>query len=209
MHLTARRLRRDDHGVTLVELLVAIAVLGIIIAPLTSALIGFFRNVNATNNRFAESDDAEIATAYFAQDVQSIGVRDWSAAPYPLIQSVETNAPATGGLYPCGSGSTPNAVIRLAWDDPTSATGRQRVVVAYVVMTAGGEQQLHRLRCVGGSTTPSVDLVVTHNVYSVSGPVLTGPAAIPVAIAVTVNVKAPTNTGAPLAVTLYGQRRQT
>jgi prepilin-type N-terminal cleavage/methylation domain-containing protein len=200
--------RRDDRGVTLTEVMMAVIILAIILVPLGNALIAFFRNTNATNNRFIESDDAQLAAAYFAQDVQSIGVRDWSAPPYPTTQSVETNASPTGGVFPCGAAGMPDAVLRMAWDDPTSVSGTRLIVVSYMVRTVSGEQQLHRLRCVG-STTPESDLVLAHNVFSVGSPVITGPNTNPQAITFTVNIKAPTNTGSALVVTLSGQRRQT
>lgn len=203
------RLRRDERGVTLIELLMAVVLLAIIIVPLGGALVSFFRNTNTTTNRLAESHDEQIAAAYFAQDVQSIGVRNWATAPFSLQTSVEQNAPAGGGLYPCGVAGTPNATLRFAWNDPTGASTTQVVIVSYVVETVGGETQLHRLRCVSGSTTPTADLVMAHNVSSVGTPVLTGTVTIPQAISWTINIRTPSDSGSPLAVVLYGQRRQT
>jgi prepilin-type N-terminal cleavage/methylation domain-containing protein len=80
MRLTPRG-RRPDDGVSLIELLVAIVLLGVIAVPLGNAVISFFRNTNATTNRLAESHDSQISSAYFAQDVQSIGVRAWGTIP--------------------------------------------------------------------------------------------------------------------------------
>lgn len=211
MHRLRPRIR-DDRGVTLIELLVAVAILGIIIAPLTAALISFFRNTDATNNRLAESHDEQIASAYFAQDLQSLGVRDWTTPPFGLTTSFEQNVSATGGTYPCGPAGTPVAKIRMAWNDPTDSSNLQIVIVAYVVESVSGETQLHRLRCiqpVGGSSTLTSDLVLSHYVVSVGTPVLTGPATIPQSVLWSVNVKAPTDSGSPLVITLYGQRRQT
>src|SRR5262249_5737283 len=126
--------------------------------------------------------------------------------------SVELNAPPAGGTFPCGSGSNPNAVIRMAWDEPTDVTNYQRVIVAYVVKTVGTEQQLHRIRCAGpvaGPWVQSADLVIVHNVVSVDPPTLTPNTGIPQTVQMTVTIKAPTNTGSPLVVNLFGQRRQT
>ena len=206
--------RRDDAGVTLVELLVAIVLLGIIAVPLANALISFFHNTNATTDRLAESHDAQIASAYFAQDVESIGVREWTTfGTYPIGTSVETNAPPKAGTFPCGQTTDANAVIRMAWDDPTGASTRRTVTVSYLVraVTVGGrtENQLHRLRCDDGTSNPTSDLVLAHNVLSVGAPVLTGPqAGIPQSISVTLTLKGPSDSGS-LAVTLFGQRRET
>jgi prepilin-type N-terminal cleavage/methylation domain-containing protein len=202
---------RSDAGVTLVELLVAIVMLGIIAVPLGNALISFFRNTNATTDRLAESHDAQISSAYFGQDVQSIGVRDWSnpAGPYAIGTSVETNAAPKAGTFPCGLATDSNAVVRMAWDDPTGASTKRIVTVSYVVRQVGPEKQLHRLRCDDGTSNPTSDLVLAHNVLSVGTPVLTGPqAGIPQSISVTLTFKAPTDSGS-LAVTLFGQRRET
>jgi prepilin-type N-terminal cleavage/methylation domain-containing protein len=209
MRLTRQRLRRED-GVTLIELLVAIVVLGIIAAPLANVLISFFHNTNATTDRLAESHDAQISSAYFAQDVESIGVRNWTGTgPYPIGTSVETNAPPKGGTFPCGLATDLNAVIRMAWDDPTGASTRRTVIVSYVVRQVGGETQLHRMRCDDGTSNPTSDLVLAHNVQSVGTPVLTGPVAgVPQSVSVTLTLRAPTDSGS-LVVTLFGQRRET
>lgn len=98
-------LRQDERGFTLVELLVAIVILGIIAVPLGNVIIGYLRNTDATTARLSESHDAQVSAAYFSADVASVGVRSTTysadpAAPYPLTQSIEQNAPAAGGLFP-------------------------------------------------------------------------------------------------------------
>jgi prepilin-type N-terminal cleavage/methylation domain-containing protein len=215
-----RHLRRDDRGVTLIEVLVAIVILGIIIVPLGNALISFSRNTDDTTRRLSESHDVQIMAAYFAQDVQSLGVRNWSAPPYPLQQSIELNVADNGGVYRCGT--TGSAVaVRFAWDDPTTASGLGRVIVSYVVKT-GAERQLHRITCVG-SSTPTSDIVLAHNVdtappslvcYDASTPMAavvdcTSAPAVPQTVKLTVTIKNPGSTGPALTVTLTGQRRQT
>jgi len=208
MRVTGRG-RRPDDGVTLIELLVAIVLLGIIAVPLGNAVISFFRTTNATSNRLAESHDAQITAAYFAQDVQSIGVRAWGSVPYSLSTSVETDAPPRTGTFPCGLTTDPNAVIRMAWDDPTGVSTRRTVIVSYLVRQVGPEKQLHRLRCDNGTADPTSDLILAHDVASVAVPVLTGPVSgLPQTVSVTITLQAPTDSGS-LAVTLFGQRRQT
>jgi prepilin-type N-terminal cleavage/methylation domain-containing protein len=201
MRLT-RRLR-DSRGFTLVELLVTITIMGLIIGQ-----------------RLGESHDAQIVNAYFGQDVQSIGVRDWATAPFALKQSVELDAPPTSGLYPCGAAGTPNAVVRMAWDDPDLPTHNQPVVVSYVVQTVGAERQLRRITCVG--TAAPVILVVAHDL----DPTPPGPApaqpvtvacptsctaapALPATITMTLVIRDPADAAGRLTVTLTGQRRTT
>lgn len=210
------KLSRDDRGFTLIELLIAIVILGIIAVPLSNVLIGFLHNTDATSARFAESHDAQISAAYFAGDVASLGVRDWSGAvtPPPLTQSVELDAAATGGLFPCGTASTPDAVLRLAWDDfssgPAAASTQTRV--AYVIQTVAGETQLHRLTC-AGSATVSSDLVLAHELVSAtaacSSSCTAGGANLPQTISLTLTMHDPRSTSANYVVVLNGQRRQT
>jgi prepilin-type N-terminal cleavage/methylation domain-containing protein len=199
------QLKRDDSGVTLVEVLISLAVLAIIIAPLSAALIGFLRNTDETTRRMGESHDAQITAAYFAQDVQAIGVRNWTTAPYPLLQSIETNAPAASGLYPCGATGT--AVVRFAWDDPTSAAGGPATVVASYVVVG---RELHRITC----ATTTVDVVLAHNIDSIDPPVCaptscTAAPAVPQTVTLVLHIRDADNTGPALSVTLTGQRRQT
>jgi prepilin-type N-terminal cleavage/methylation domain-containing protein len=211
--LVVSRLARAERGVTLTETLVTIVVLGIIIGPLGNAVIEFIRLTDQTSVRLTESHDAQIVAAYFAQDVQSLGTRDWSAYPYGYRQSVELNVVATGGLYPCGTASTPDAAVRLAWDDPTAVTGTPQVVrVAYVVVTSGSDRQLHRLRCAGSASVVS-DVTIVHDL-DVAAPVVSCSTActsstVPLQVSLTVQVRDPKDTGAPLVVVLSGQRRQT
>jgi prepilin-type N-terminal cleavage/methylation domain-containing protein len=210
--------RRDDRGMTLLELLMVVVILGIIAAPITAAFIGYLRNTYELQYRLAESHDAQISSAYFAQDVQSIGVHDWTLPPYAMKQSVEQNAAPTSGVYPCGTGSTPTALLRLAWDDPQSALATPGVViVSYVVQVVGTERQLHRLRCVNSSTI-TADIIIAHNL--VSDPVATCATAagvtqsctalpVPQIVKLPLTVRKVGNTGTALTVTLVGQRRQT
>jgi prepilin-type N-terminal cleavage/methylation domain-containing protein len=200
------QLRRDERGVTLPEVLVAVAVLAIIIMPLSDAMIGFVRNTDATTRRMIESHDMQIATAYFAQDIQNLGVRDWSSPTIALQQSIDNPS------YPCtGAGGT--SVISLAWDDPTSVASPPTVVrVNYVVRDVGGEHQLRRLLCRGSGTVES-DLVLVHHLVGTPGRACVNPttctsASVPQRVTLTVTVKHPANT-TNIPLTLTGQRRQT
>ena len=143
--------------------------------PLGNVVIGYLHNTDATTARLSESHDAQVSAAYFAADVASIGVRSTSytsdpSAPYPLIQSIEQNAPATGGLFPCGSAAVPNAAIRFGWDDyPNAASSAPiRMRVAYLTEPdAAGQLQLRRLAC-AGSASVVADTVLAHNLVSLS-----------------------------------------
>jgi prepilin-type N-terminal cleavage/methylation domain-containing protein len=211
------RRRHAEAGFTLTELLVSVTILGVIAFPLGNVMIGFLHNSNATIGRLAESHDAQISAAYFAQDVASLGARNWSdtVTPYAYLQSVELNAPASGGLYPCGAASLPNAVIRLAWDDyPNGASAAPvQTRAAYVIETVGSQQQLHRITCAGNATVVS-DAVLAHDLVSATAACATNctgtGSALPRRITLTLTIADPeSGSGNPYTVTLTGDRRQT
>jgi prepilin-type N-terminal cleavage/methylation domain-containing protein len=205
------RLRRGADGFTLVELLVAIAILGIITVPLSSVVIAYLRNTDATTARLIESHDAQIAAAYWAQDVASIGTRS-TTNPFALKQSVETAVAYNVGLYPCGPTGTPSAIVRLAWDDSSGPGAAKLVRVAYVVQTVSGQTELHRLRCEGSPVVVS-DVILAHDLDPSTPPALgcsttcTAPA-VPKSITLTLTIKDPKNLGGAYVVSLTGQRRQ-
>jgi len=199
------QLRSDDRGMTLAEVMVALAILAIIIGPLGDAMIGFVRNTDATTRRMIETHDMQIATAYFARDIQGLGVRDWSSPTFALQQSIDNPS------YPCTGAGT--SVISLAWDDVASVSGPPTVVrVNYVVRDVGGEHQLRRLLCRGSATVES-DVVVVHNLVgsparACANPTTCTSASVPQRVTLTVTVKHPANS-TNISITLTGQRRQT
>jgi prepilin-type N-terminal cleavage/methylation domain-containing protein len=210
-------LEPKDEGFTLIELLLVIVILGIIAVPLGNVMLAYLHNTDATTGRLIESHDAQITTSYFQQDVASTGTRKWSDTntPYAPTQSVETNVVATGGLFPCGTATTPNAVVRLAWDDSVNATAGTSTVIraAYVVQTASGQTQLHRLVCSGSSTVTS-DTVLAHDVVSVTVSCSSACGGsgnnVPrtVTLVLTVHDSA-SKAGSTYVTTLAGQRRET
>src|SRR5436309_8527659 len=103
--------RRSDRGFTLIELLLAVVIIGIITIPLGNTMIGILKNTDATQQRMALSHDAQISTAYLAQDVATLGTRDNTAPGSPMKPSVQLNAAYNAGPT-CGSAATPTAVVR-------------------------------------------------------------------------------------------------
>lgn len=212
----------NDDGFTLVELIIAVVIIGVISVPLTGVILSYLKNSDATTARLLESHDAQIASAYWAQDVASVGVHS-PASPYPLTQSVETSVVSSSSLFPCGTTwTTPTTapIVTLAWDD-FSGAGASVVkdLVAYVVRTDTGETQLHRLRCNGSATAVS-DTTVAHNLdpstpptvgcFGQSGNSTACSAAplVPETITLTLTLKNAGNRGAAYIVPLTGQRRQ-
>ncbi|GGO85570.1 prepilin-type N-terminal cleavage/methylation domain-containing protein [Nocardioides phosphati] len=155
-----RRVRSDD-GFTLVELLVTISMLTIVMITLTAMVFEFMRQTNETTTRMNESSDQQFVSAYWQQDVSSLGIHGFVSGdlnPLPAEQSVWTNSGAGG----C---TAANPVVTIGWNDyqtgsPTDVlaawSGASRKYAVYYATTAGGQTILHRKRC-GGSST---DIVV-------------------------------------------------
>src|SRR5262245_4001642 len=205
--------RATDRGVSTIELVVTVMIMGVIAIPLSNALLGFIFNTDDTTRRMSQSHDIQLAAAYFAQDVQAVGTHDWAGYSLPLQQSVELDVAADGGLYPCGDPrDIPHAVLRLAWDDPQAATGLPSVVrISYVVVVTGDERQLHRIQCIGSATVTS-DIVVAHNVDT-TPPVVTCSSTctspvVPQKITLTLTIRDINGQDTPQTVVLTGQRRQ-
>jgi type II secretory pathway pseudopilin PulG len=202
--------------VTLIELLVAIVILTVIIAPLAAAFIAYLRNTKATTDRMAESHDAQIAAAYFANDVQNVGMRDWSTPPFVPIASIQLGVAMNATPYGCGSDTTP-VLARFVWDEPAVGAPTLRSA-SYVVKDVGGERQLRRITCSPVGTV-AADVVLAHNVDPATAPTVVckdvagattacDTATLPASVTLTLVVRAPGD-DTPYTVTLVGQRRQT
>jgi hypothetical protein len=206
-----------DAGFTINELLIVIVLIGLIVGPMTAVMIGIFRYTDTTTNRLAENSDAELAAAYFVQDVQSIGVRNWFDPPtYPHKQSVELDVRANAGLYPCGTG-TERALFRFAWENPLGEFAPTEPRVAYVLRDVGAERELHRIACDGAGKV-TADIVLARHVDDTTNPVVScrGPAGttidcesvpLPITVTLTLTLRSPSS-GSVYPVTLIGQRRQ-
>ncbi|HZX04957.1 prepilin-type N-terminal cleavage/methylation domain-containing protein [Kribbella sp.] len=209
------RRTRTDAGFTLVELLVAVAILAVITVPLANVVIGAFHNTTDTSDRLELSHDAQISSSYFARDVAGVGLRDWAAVnanAVPFKQSVQLNASYDAGGYTCGSSTTSTAVLRLlsdAWQgvpqaDPTTD------VVAYYLLPAGAVSELHRIKCIGPATTPASDVVLAHNVKPGSLTVTCSSTCESTAVPATISLTFQVTKGSAgdYPITLNGQRRQ-
>ncbi len=204
--------RRSDAGFTLIELLVVVVILGVVAAPIANAVIVSIRNTDATSARLAVSHDAQQSSAFFAQDVAAVGLRDYSGqvanGQVPYSPSIQLGAARDSGGQVCGTAATPVSLVRLLsddWDSSTPAATRRTAIVAYYL--AGTE--LHRLRCLDSAALS--DSVVAHNVDPAT-PVITcsstcTAAAVPLWVKFTFTAVA--RNADPYPITLFGQRRQT
>lgn len=203
-----------EGGFTLVEMLVAIVIIGVITVPLSGTVMSALRNTGSTQERMDLSHDAQLSSSYFARDVAGVGIRDYdnvTGNSLPFKPSVQLDAAYNQGGYTCGTSGTPIAALRLlsdAWDPTDSMTTPKTVVVSYYLKTVAGGTELHRLKC-SGSATP-VDVLVAHNVKPGSVTVSCSSACEVAAVPNEITLRLVTTK--PLAgeypIILNGQRRQ-
>jgi prepilin-type N-terminal cleavage/methylation domain-containing protein len=102
------RLGSSETGLTLIELLLVVVILGIITGAITTAFIFIVKTTDATNNRLSESHDAQMAAAYFVTDGQS-------ADPDGVA------IPGTG----CGATvAGADSLVRFDWEDPETSVDK-------------------------------------------------------------------------------------
>ncbi len=212
--LTAVRRPRGDDGFTLVEVIVTVAIMGVIVTGLTGVVISYLTTTTDTQSRLTESQDLQFATSYWQRDVASIGVRStvYDASDdvhsYPLQRSVD--------VAPCPGAGDP--VVTLAWSEYTSLDSQAApttVRVTYLTRPAGDRLELVRRRC---GSTPS-EFVVADNLSEAPTVACTGGGVsgcgdasgkVPGRITMTLRVLAADgHGGAPFTATIEGERRQT
>lgn len=152
---------REEDGFTLIELVVSVAILGIISAALFGTIFAYLKVSQKTASQLAESTDQQFVSAYWQADVSSLGNRALDtttpAAPVPASTSVFKDP---GG----GCGSAAGAVVvRLEWveftvgADEITAWHTDPESVAYVLVGSSAPYRLERVRCdAGGAKTPIV-----------------------------------------------------
>ncbi len=136
--LRSRCVANREAGFTLVELLLAIVVMGMIMAPLTAGVIVGLRTTADANNRLAGSNDAQLLSIWLPPDVHSAGNQagDVVAAP-----TANTECSGVTNL------------LRLRWRETQSST--TTFIAAYAVQSNSGTWRLVRYSCVhaGAATT--------------------------------------------------------
>jgi prepilin-type N-terminal cleavage/methylation domain-containing protein len=198
-------MRRDrEAGFTLIELVLTIAILGVVMVPLTNFLISYFQNSVQVQNRLGDSHDIQITAAYFSEDVANTGLHDYGPPP----GSVATPAQSVwvdGTSPPCAPSL--NTVLLLKWDSWTPSGGSGDSTehsVAYGVENGA----LHRVTCTGN--VQDADIAVVHNYESASVTCSTTCTAAtpPDTITLTVRIQASSGDQSATDATFTGQRRQ-
>src|SRR5581483_2758906 len=116
--------RRQEDGFTLLELLIATMLAGILLLGITSGFIVALRSTRGVQDRFLESQDAQLISTAFTADVQS-------ADPFRLA----VGDPPSGTTTGCSSASSPASglgsnILRLQWTE-TASSGTTNCSAAY------------------------------------------------------------------------------
>ena len=159
---TSSRRARGAGGLTLVELVVAVTVVGLIVGPLTAAAEFFISHGGTATGVFADDTSVRSAISLFDTDAQS-------------AESVTAPDPA-----PCGSGSS--ALVTMSWTDDSGTIFR----ASWSTQTSGTTISLVRQRCTGttlvstllvADVTAPPTVTCTPNCANASTITLTGTAA--------------------------------
>jgi prepilin-type N-terminal cleavage/methylation domain-containing protein len=144
-----RARRADEQGFTLVELIMSIAILGVISTSIGVVGVVMFRTLNQTQARLNETRGPRFASVYWIPDVAS----------------TETVNPSSG-LTDCGGAG----LVTLRWvDDRTSTTA-----VTYAITTVGLERRMVRRLCTNNSSTPTRTTVIAPSIATPGAEVTCG-----------------------------------
>jgi prepilin-type N-terminal cleavage/methylation domain-containing protein len=135
MRIVTRLTRRahNDDGFTLVELMMAIAIMAIILGPVTMGVVVGLRTSDETSTRLAGSNDAQLLAVWLPADIQSTGNQSGDVA--------------TSSNTDC-SGIT-NA-LRLKWRETQGSTTNTYVAAYAISQDSTGRWVLNRYYCVNG-----------------------------------------------------------
>ena len=163
---TSHRYRAED-GFTLIEMVMTVAILGIVSAALLGVMVQYLKTTGDTSARLNESTDQQFISTYWQNDVSSLGRRSYASGSFTVGQSVFVGSAGPGG---CGS-SLGSAVVAFAWDEfrtgvanPDDAWNSTPHEVAYRTVPNGSRLILQRIRCRNG--VASAPQTVAHNLAS-------------------------------------------
>ena len=157
--------RQNDHGFTLVELLIVVTIIPIIIGSIALALLATFRLQSGVSDRLSSSADAQVVAANFYRDVQSSTF--FTTQPSPT-------ATATSPSVCTPSSQITTQILGLEW-----GTGATKTIVSYVQSDSGmksatgaAEYLLERVQCTWTYGTTTAPVVTGENVLSYNVPLV-------------------------------------
>lgn len=119
-----RRLRlRDEGGFTLIEMIMVLAILGIVLGGVTTVFIGGSRAELQVNNRFQAQEASRLAMAAIRKDVHGACAANVDTATHKILTLSIPNSSAALTKEACGtSDATLTKVIWVVCTSPTVST---------------------------------------------------------------------------------------
>jgi len=216
--------RRDD-GLTLIELVITISIMGIIGVVLIGVLFEYVQNANQTSTRLAESPDQQFISTYLQQDVSSTGLRGTptSTGSIPSQASIWLSGSGPSGV-PGGCSGIANQVIGFAWTDYLNASTTDGTATwtastsaaVYSTRTATNsngttQYQLWRTSCVGSSVKTTQLARYLTAVPTITCSSTCTSATLPATVSMTITVQdlgSPVHTSTGYTTTMTAERRQ-
>jgi prepilin-type N-terminal cleavage/methylation domain-containing protein len=136
-----------EQGFTLVELLIAMTISGLIISALAIGFITTMRGTASAHDRFVASNGNHTLSTYFVSDVQSANTTMVSTDPTSGSGCATTEAPTTN-------------LVRLQWWEQPTLTKMTAFSVSYRTRQVGSRWELVRYACSGSQDpyTPAPQL---------------------------------------------------
>jgi prepilin-type N-terminal cleavage/methylation domain-containing protein len=150
-----------EQGFTLVELLIAITVSGLLISAMVFGFITTMRGTAGAHDRFVASNGNHTLATYFASDVQSANATVVSTDPTSTSGCATTEASTTN-------------VLRVQWWEKPTLTTMNAFSVSYRTRQVGGTWQLVRYSC-SGSLDPYTMPEAILNVATPTSQVMASP----------------------------------
>jgi hypothetical protein len=158
--MTSREAKTREAGSTLVELLLYVAITGVILGSITAAFAVVGRNAGGAADRLKKSHDAQVVAQFVVADAQNSG------------GPAEVSTSDVGSCSDSRDSRVPSPVLRLNWNKPGTAPTPTAMIVNYVLVGnapgPNGEvsSTLLRRECSGGSLVS--DTPVARNVATAS-----------------------------------------
>ena len=146
----AYRTGQTDRGFTLIELVIAIVLSGLIAGVVVAALITSLNAADSTTAQVNDSTDTGLVSTFLVRDAQSSGGID-PATAQPVAATLGVSKSDWGG---CAQSAA--LVVRFSWLDHASALARSTIVVTYAY--DGSSQTLTRRTCTNGAAGADVVL---------------------------------------------------
>jgi prepilin-type N-terminal cleavage/methylation domain-containing protein len=132
----ARRRPRQEGGFTLIEVIATVAILGIIVVPLGTAMVFGLRTMFDTQEQLARTSDVRQLSAYFPADVQSVDATG-------VDPSDDNNAQI------CKADAGQTNLISFVWDEDLGISGQS--MARYIATGEGKNSKIIRRFCRGAA----------------------------------------------------------